>query len=134
MTRSVPAAATSRLHKSLSLEPDRPFEQPMSVLQRLLAVRKADANLPAQVRIALVDSLYAPVASLIVGAASGGVVGTMVWLRVDDPRMTLCSLAIFLAGIGRVLSSVAYHRRSVPLGPDDALFWERAYRVEHGPM
>jgi diguanylate cyclase (GGDEF)-like protein len=101
----------------------------MSVIQRLLAVRKADANLPAQVRIALVDSLYAPVASLIVGAASGGVVGTMVWLRVDDLRMTLCSLAIFLAGVGRVLSNVAYHQRSVPLGLDDALFWERAYRV-----
>ena len=101
----------------------------MPVFKRLLAVRNADAELPAQVRIALVDSLYAPVASLIVGAASGGLVGVMVWLRADDLRMTLCSLAIFLAGIGRVLSSVAYHRRSGGLGTKSALFWERVYRT-----
>src|SRR5882724_11467571 len=74
----------------------------MMVFQKLLAVRKADAQLPGEVRSALVDSLYAPFASLVMGALSGGIIGAMVSIRANDVWLTLCCFAIFVSGIFRI--------------------------------
>src|SRR4029453_15576095 len=99
----------------------------MMVFQKLLAVRKADAQLPGEVRSALVDSLYAPFASLVVGALSGGIIGAMVSIRANDIWLTLCCFAIFISGILRIISAMFYRRRVDRDSLASALRWERIY-------
>ena len=99
----------------------------MLVFRKLLDVRKADAELPGQVRTALVDSLYGPVASLVAGAISGGIIGTMVSIRGDNIWLTLCSLAIFICGLARVASAALYRRRADHASPESTRYWERIY-------
>ncbi len=81
------------------------------LFRKLLDVRNADAKLPGDVPDgAASNSLYAPFASLVVGAVAGGLVGAM---ASTDPGswLTACSAAIFLVGLARVLSALAYRRR-----------------------
>src|SRR6478672_1226742 len=99
----------------------------MLVLRKLLAVRKADAKLPDQVRTALVDSLYGPIASLVAGAISGGIIGALVSIRSDNLWLTLCSAAIFLCGLARVASAALYRRRSDQTSRQTTRYWERIY-------
>ena len=54
------------------------------LLRKLLQIRKADAELPKEIRAALIESLFAPIASLIVGAVACSIVGAAVALRVGD--------------------------------------------------
>ncbi|MDQ0467167.1 putative bifunctional diguanylate cyclase/phosphodiesterase [Labrys wisconsinensis] len=79
--------------------------------------------------MALVDSLYAPFASLVVGAVAGGLVGAMASYQSRDPWLTACSAAIFLVGLARVLSALAYRRRRDPGLVETAHRWERVYEL-----
>ena len=97
------------------------------LFKKLLAVRKADSQLPQDVKAELVDSLYAPFGSLVIGALAGGVVGTMVAYRASDAWLFACSWAIFLAGFGRILAAVAYRRRGGSV--ERARLWERVYEL-----
>ena len=54
------------------------------LITKLLQTRKADAELPKEIRAALIESLFAPIASLIVGAVACSIVGAAVALRVGD--------------------------------------------------
>lgn len=99
------------------------------LLRKLVAVRKVDAELPGEVKSALVDSLYTPFASLVVGAVSGGVIGMMVWYRAEDPVLAVCSVSIFLVGVVRVLCALAYRRRTRPDTAGGVRRWERIYEI-----
>src|SRR5262245_44219819 len=101
----------------------------MLVLRKLLDVRRADAKLPTEVRRALVDSLYGPVASLMAGAISGGIMGVLVSVTADNLWITLCCTSIFLCGVGRAALAVAYRRRSDRTSEASTLYWERAYAI-----
>ena len=52
-----------------------------SCFESSLTSAKRTPELPGEVRTALVDSLYGPVASLVAGAISGGIIGAMVSIR-----------------------------------------------------
>jgi diguanylate cyclase (GGDEF)-like protein/PAS domain S-box-containing protein len=99
------------------------------VIKKLLAVRKADSQLPQEVKAALVDSLYAPFASLIFGAACGGIISAMVAYRANDPWLSACSLAICLVGIGRIASVLAYRWRSDGPFAERVHRWERVFKI-----
>jgi diguanylate cyclase (GGDEF)-like protein/PAS domain S-box-containing protein len=100
----------------------------MLLFRKLMSVRRADAKLPAQVRAALVASLYGPVASLVAGAISGGIIGAMVSVRADNLWLTSCSVTIFLCGLARVGSAVVYHRAERS-DPHATRYWERIYTL-----
>jgi diguanylate cyclase (GGDEF)-like protein len=97
------------------------------LLNKALAVRRADAQLPQDVRAALVDSLYLPVAPLAVGALSGAIISAMVATRANDPWLFACCLAIWLVGLSRVASAFLYKRRRDATDFRRVRRWERIY-------
>ena len=48
------------------------------LIKKLFQTRKADAGLPTEIRAALIKSLFAPVASLVVGAVACSIIGAAV--------------------------------------------------------
>ncbi len=99
------------------------------LITKLAQTRKIDRELSRDVRSALVESLYAPFASLVVGAISGVIVGLMASYRAADPWLVACSAAIFLIGVARVVSAMMYRRYKPGLSPDEVRRWERIYEV-----
>src|SRR6266700_7014946 len=80
------------------------------LITKLLQTRKADAELPQEIRAALIESLFAPIASLVVGAAACSIVGASVALRVGDLWIMANSVAILAVGMLRVASALFYQR------------------------
>ena len=80
------------------------------LITKLLQTRRADAKLPTEIRAALVESLFAPIASLIVGAIACSIIGAAVALRVGDWWLMANSIAILAVGMLRVASAVLYRR------------------------
>ena len=68
------------------------------LFKKLLQTRKADAELPREVRAALIESLFAPIASLILGAVGCSIIGAAVAIRVGDQWIMAISAAIFAIG------------------------------------
>jgi len=97
------------------------------LFKRLIQTRKTDANLPTEIRAALVDSLFAPLASLIVGAVACSIIGGAVALRVGDSWIMANSVAIFAVGMLRVASAVLYKRSKERNAPGATKIWERVY-------
>src|SRR5919199_1765761 len=97
------------------------------VVNRLLAVRKADSQLPHEVRAALVDYLYGPFTSLAFGAASGAIISAMVAYRANDPWLFACFFAICFVGLGRIAVALAYRHRSNPAATEFSGWWELAF-------
>ncbi len=97
------------------------------LLRKLLDAPRLDAELPTEVRSALVHALYAPFSSLVVGAISCSVIGLIASYRAEDLWLTVCSLAICLVGAGRVASARAYRHARLD-DVDAVLRWERIYR------
>jgi diguanylate cyclase (GGDEF)-like protein len=97
------------------------------LIKRLLQTNQADAELPAEIRAALIHSLFAPVASLIVGAAACSIVGAAVALRVGDPWIMTNSVVILMVGMLRVVSALLYKRAKDGGGTAATRLWERAY-------
>ncbi len=96
------------------------------LLRRLLATRQDDAQLSPEIRAALVESLFAPLSSLAVGAIACGIIGAAVAIKADDSAIMAISIAIFAVGLLRVVSAVIYKRRK--LAADVATqIWERIY-------
>ena len=63
---------------------------------------------PPDIRAALIESLFAPIASLIVGAVACSIIGVAVALRVGNEWIMANSIAIFAVGMLRVASAVLY--------------------------
>ena len=98
-------------------------------LRKLLSIRRADAELPQEIRAALIDSLFAPIASLTAGAINGSIIGMAVAWSVGDRWIMANSAAIFAVGMLRVASAVLY-RRYEKLADQPAIKrWERVYEA-----
>jgi diguanylate cyclase (GGDEF)-like protein len=97
------------------------------LLKKLIQTRHADADLPPEVRAGLVDSLFAPIASLIAGAVSCSIIGAAVAFRAADERIMAVSGAILAVGLLRVVSAVLYKRTRSGGSPAAVRIWELIY-------
>lgn len=97
------------------------------LIRKLLQTRKTAAELPKEIRAALIESLFAPIASLIVGAAACSIVGATVALRVGDAWIMANSIAILAFGMLRVVSAVLYRRSKEADRLVATKVWERVY-------
>jgi len=97
------------------------------LIKKLIQTRIADADLPAEVRAGLVESLFAPIASLIAGAVSCSIIGAAVAFRAADARIMAVSGAILAIGMLRVVSAVLYRRTRSGGSPTAVRIWELIY-------
>jgi len=97
------------------------------LITKLLQTRKADAELPKEIRAALIESLFAPIASLIVGAVACSIVGAAVALRVGDLWIMANSVAILAVGMLRVASALLYQRSKEAEKLAATRLWEHVY-------
>jgi hypothetical protein len=97
------------------------------LIRKLLQTRKTAAELPKEIRAALIESLFAPIASLIVGAAACSIVGATVALRVGDAWIMANSIAILAFGMLRVVSAVLYRLSKEADRLVATKVWERVY-------
>ena len=97
------------------------------LIKRLIQTRKTDAELPQEIRAALIESLFAPIASLVVGAVACSIIGMAVALRVGDLWIMANSVAIFAVGMLRVVSALFYRRSKENQRAAAIRFWERVY-------
>jgi diguanylate cyclase (GGDEF)-like protein len=97
------------------------------LITKLLQTRKADAELPKEIRAALIESLFAPIASLIVGAVACSIVGASVALRVGDLWIMANSVAILAVGMLRVASALFYQRYKETEKIAATKIWEHVY-------
>jgi diguanylate cyclase (GGDEF)-like protein len=86
-------------------------------------------DLPNDVRAELVDGLYAPLGSLVIGAVAGIFVGIVVSLQTGNPWLAASTLALALVAAGRATLALAYRRRGAGAARDAAALrdWERRY-------
>ena len=97
------------------------------LIRKLLQTRKADAELPKEIRAALIESLFAPIASLILGAVACSIVGAAVALRVGDQWIMANSVAILAVGMLRVVSALFYKRYKEADKLAATRIWEHVY-------
>ena len=97
------------------------------LIRKLLQTRKADAELPKEIRAALIESLFAPIASLILGAVACSIVGAAVALRVGDQWIMANSVAILAVGMLRVISALFYKRYKEADKLAATRIWEHVY-------
>ena len=97
------------------------------LLKKLFQTRKADANLPTEIRAALIESLFAPIASLVVGAIACSIIGAAIALRVGDDSLMITSAAILAIGILRVVSALLYRKSKKSEDAAATKFWEHVY-------
>src|ERR1044071_8235418 len=90
------------------------------LLRKLLQIRKADAELPKEIRAA-------PIASLIVGAVACSIVGAAVALRVGEHWIMANSGAILAVGMLRVISALLYKRSKQADRLVATKVWEHTY-------
>ncbi len=96
-------------------------------IRKLIHTRSADAELPTEIRAALIESLFAPIASLIVGAIACSIIGMTVALRVGAFWIMANSIAIFAIGMLRVISALLYRKYKKSNQEVATKRWERAY-------
>lgn len=96
------------------------------LIKQLMQIRRADAELPNEVRAALVESLFAPIASLAIGAINCSIIGMLVAWNLNNQQIMLTSVAILAVGAMRVVSALFY-RRSKNMAVRHVRFWETSY-------
>ena len=99
------------------------------LLKKLIEIRRADAELPPEIRAALVKSLFAPISSLTVGAINCSIIGMVVALSVGNDAIMVNSVAIFAVGMLRVVSAILYRRYRAADQPSLTKTWERVYEA-----
>ena len=97
------------------------------LIKKLLETRIADAELPVEVRAGLVESLFASVASLAVGALACSIIGGAVALQANDARILAVSVGLLLTGVVRVVSAILYKRMKRSARPAATRRWEQVY-------
>jgi len=97
------------------------------LIRRFIQTCRADAELATDIRAALVESLFAPLASLIFGAVGCSIIGGAVALRVGDPWIMAVSVALFAVGMLRVVSAILYKRDKRREKAEFTKVWERVY-------
>src|SRR6476646_5447409 len=100
------------------------------IFKKLIQIRQADAELPPDTRAALIDSLFAPIASLAIGAINGSIIGMAVALSVGNRAIMATSAAILAVGMLRVASAVVYRRyKKAADQPSITKRWEHVYEA-----
>lgn len=99
------------------------------LFKRLLQTRTVDADLAVEIRAALVESLFAPVGSLAVGAVTCSMIGAAVALRAGDPTIMAISLGIFAVGLVRVASALLYRKHKSNNQLAATKLWEHIYEL-----
>jgi diguanylate cyclase (GGDEF)-like protein/PAS domain S-box-containing protein len=100
------------------------------LIGKLLQIRRTDADLPTEVRAALIESLFAPISSLTIGAVNCSIIGMAVAVSVSNVAIMATSAAIFAAGMLRVASAVFYRRyKRAADQPTITKRWERVYEA-----
>lgn len=97
------------------------------LFKKLIQTIRADQRLPTEIRAALVESLFAPIASLIVGAVACSIIGAAVALRVGNYWIMATSAAIFAVGMLRVTSALLYQRYKQGQRIAAIKLWEHVY-------
>jgi diguanylate cyclase (GGDEF)-like protein len=97
------------------------------IIKKLIETRKTDAELTPEIRAALIESLFAPVVSLVVGAIGCSIIGAAVALRVDSPWIMANSIAILAVGMVRVASALLYKKYKLRNSLAGTKLWERVY-------
>ena len=97
------------------------------LIKKLIETRKTDAELTPEIRAALIESLFAPVVSLVVGAIGCSIIGAAVALRVDSPWIMANSIAILAVGMVRVASALLYKKYKLRNSLAGTKLWERVY-------
>jgi diguanylate cyclase (GGDEF)-like protein len=99
------------------------------LIRKLLETRRADAELPQEIRAALIKSLFAPIASLTAGAINCSIIGAAVAWSVGNRAIMADSVGIFAVGMLRVISAVLYRRYQKTAGHPAIKRWERVYEA-----
>jgi diguanylate cyclase (GGDEF)-like protein len=97
------------------------------LIKKLFQTRQADASLPSEIRAALIESLFAPIASLVVGAIACSIIGAAVAFRVSDISLMFTSAAILGVGMLRVASALLYSRYKAAENSAATKIWEHVY-------
>jgi diguanylate cyclase (GGDEF)-like protein len=97
------------------------------LISTLLQTRRSDARLPAEIRASLVESLFAPIASLLVGAIACSIIGGAVAWRSGNLWIMAVSVAIFVVGMLRVASAILYRQSRAREEASAIRLWERIY-------
>jgi diguanylate cyclase (GGDEF)-like protein len=99
------------------------------LIKKLIEIRRADAELTTDIHATLIESLFAPAASLVVGAVACSIIGVAAALRVDAPWIIANSVAIVAVGVLRVASMLVYRRckKTQQLGAPG--MWERVFEL-----
>ena len=99
------------------------------LIKRIIQTLRADAELPQEIRAALIKSLFAPVASLTAGAINGSIIGAAVAWSVGNRAIMATSAAIFAVGMLRVASAMLYMRYEKAADQPAIKRWERIYEA-----
>ena len=100
------------------------------LIKKLIETRKTDAALPQEIRASLIESLFAPIASLTIGAVNCSIIGMAVALSVGDGWIMANSVAILAVGMLRVASAALYKRcKQAADQPRATRRWERVYEA-----
>jgi diguanylate cyclase (GGDEF)-like protein len=97
------------------------------LFRKLIQTRETDAALPEEIRAALIESLFAPISSLTIGAINCSIIGTAVALSVGNREIMANSAAIFAVGMLRVVSALFYRRYRQSQQFAATQLWERVY-------
>jgi diguanylate cyclase (GGDEF)-like protein len=96
-------------------------------IKKLIEIRRADAGLATDIRAALIESLFAPIASLFVGALACSIIGATVALRGGNEWLMANSVAIFAVGMLRVASALLYSKCKKSEQLAATKLWEHVY-------
>ena len=99
------------------------------LIRKLMEARRADVEIAPEIHAALVDSLFASIASMFVGAVACAVVAGAVAIEVGDARMLVASVAILTVGCLRVVSALLYKRAKAGGRSPDPRLWESVYAL-----
>ena len=97
------------------------------LIKKLIEAGRADAALTTDIRAALIEALFTPIASLVVGAFACSIIAMVVTLRVGDDWLMANAVAILAVGMLRVVSALRYrkYKKSQQLGTPGV--WERVF-------
>ena len=99
------------------------------LIKRIIQTLRADAELPPEMRAALIKSLFAPIASLTAGAINGSIIGMAVAWSVGNWEIMANSIAIFAVGMLRIASAMLYRRYEKAADQPAIKRWERIYEA-----
>src|SRR3982074_1579028 len=88
-------------------------------------------GLSTAIYVALVDSLFQNSNPVLAGTVSAAIAAVMTALKTGNPSVWPCAVWISIVGIARAIQMRKYEleRRSSPLPPERAAWWEPRYKI-----